>query len=162
MSWTAFFLGLVSVFLHAGWNFLSKSGRPSAAFYLVMSMTSATIWLPFFLFSGLAAGKLPFSFWLYWIGSGVCEVLYVLGLFKAYSKCDISMAYPLARALPVLMVAAVTIVFGIGRIPVSAQPAPSGFESDSVVCSATNRNNGRTAWDVKDEIIGRSNCPGEA
>ena len=41
---------------------------------------------------------------------------------------------------------------------VSAQPAPSGFEADSVVCSATNRNNGRTAWDVKDEIIGRRNC----
>ena len=40
---------------------------------------------------------------------------------------------------------------------VSAQPAPSGFEADSVVCSATNRNNGRTAWDGKDEIIGRSN-----
>ena len=42
---------------------------------------------------------------------------------------------------------------------VSAQPAPSRFESDSVVCSSTNRNNGRTAWDAKDEIIGRSNCP---
>ena len=42
---------------------------------------------------------------------------------------------------------------------VSAQPAPSGFESDSVVCSSTNRNNGRTAWDAKDEIIGRRNCP---
>ena len=41
---------------------------------------------------------------------------------------------------------------------VSAQPAPSGFESDSVVCSSTNRNNGRMAWDVKDEIIGRRNC----
>ena len=41
---------------------------------------------------------------------------------------------------------------------VSAQPAPSGFEADSVVCSATNRNNGRTAWDGKDEIIGRRNC----
>ena len=41
---------------------------------------------------------------------------------------------------------------------VSAQPAPSGFESDSVVCSSTNRNNGRTAWDAKDEIIGRRNC----
>ena len=32
------------------------------------------------------------------------------------------------------------------------------FESDSVVCSSTNRNNGRTAWDAKDEIIGRRNC----
>ena len=43
-------------------------------------------------------------------------------------------------------------------IKVSAQPAPSGFESDSVVCSSTNRNNGRTAWDAKDEIIGKRNC----
>lgn len=41
---------------------------------------------------------------------------------------------------------------------VSAQPAPSRFESDSVVCSSTNRNNRRTAWDAKDEIIGRRNC----
>ena len=40
---------------------------------------------------------------------------------------------------------------------VSAQPAPSRFESDSVVCSSTNRNNGRTAWDAKDEIIGWRN-----
>ena len=44
------------------------------------------------------------------------------------------------------------------HIEVSAQPAPSGFEADSVVCSSTNRNNGRTAWDGKDEIIGRRNC----
>ena len=27
-----------------------------------------------------------------------------------------------------------------------------------MVCSSTNRNNGRTAWDAKDEIIGRRNC----
>ena len=46
----------------------------------------------------------------------------------------------------------------ISTVRVSAQPAPSGFEADSVVCSATNRNNGRTAWDGKDEIIGRRNC----
>ena len=46
-----------------------------------------------------------------------------------------------------------------GVFRVSAQPAPSGFEADSVVCSSKNRNNGRTAWDAKDEIIGRSNCP---
>ena len=48
--------------------------------------------------------------------------------------------------------------YGEIRYEVSAQPAPSGFEADSVVCSVTNRNNGRTAWDVKDEIIGRRNC----
>ena len=47
---------------------------------------------------------------------------------------------------------------GCPAMEVSAQPAPSRFESDSVVCSSTNRNNGRMAWDVKDEIIGRRNC----
>ncbi len=50
------------------------------------------------------------------------------------------------------------VVFSFfGSFYVSAQPAPSGFEADSVVCSSTNRNNGRTAWDAKDGIIGRRN-----
>ena len=53
---------------------------------------------------------------------------------------------------------AVALLLRASAAEVSAQPAPSGFESDSVVCSSTNRNNGRTAWDAKDEIIGRRNC----
>lgn len=115
MSWTAFVLILVSAVLHAGWNFLSKSKRPSAAFYLLASMTSILLWLPFLLLSDTHWSALPGRFWLLTLGSGISEVIYFLGLFHAYRKSDISMAYPLARALPVLMVAAVTLLFGLGR-----------------------------------------------
>lgn len=120
MTLTAFILILISVFLHAGWNFLSKSKKPSAAFYLLASMTSVVLWLPFFLFCEAEWSALPGRFWLLVLSSGFFEVLYFLGLFQAYRKSDISMAYPLARAMPVLMVAAVTMIFGLGRPPGTA------------------------------------------
>ena len=71
-------------------------------------------------------------FWLLVLGSGFFEVLYFLGLFQAYRKSDISMAYPLARAMPVLMVAAVTMIFGLGRPP--GPPALLGMAVVSIGC----------------------------
>ena len=44
------------------------------------------------------------------------------------------------------------------RENVSAQPAPSGFEMTSVLCSCATPNDRKTAWDAKNEIIGRRNC----
>lgn len=118
MTWIAFLLVFFSVFLHAGWSFLSKSTRPSGAFFLLSSSTAALLLLPVFLASDWRGlGVLPFRFWLLLTGSGCFEILYCLGLAYAYRRCDISLAYPLARALPVLLVAAVTAVFGIGRFP---------------------------------------------
>ena len=117
MTWTAFFLVFGASILHASWNFISKSKRPSAAFYMLASMTSVLLCFPMLLFSGLDAAALPWRFWLCFLASGMCECIYFLGLFRAYSRSDISMAYPLARALPVLMTAAVTLLFGLGRAP---------------------------------------------
>lgn len=45
------------------------------------------------------------------------ETLYFIGLFKAYSSTDMSLAYPVARALPVLLIAGVTAVIYPGRYP---------------------------------------------
>jgi drug/metabolite transporter (DMT)-like permease len=117
MTPIAFLLVLISVFLHAGWNFLSKSKRPSAAFYMLASLTSAILWLPFFLLADIRWGELPPRFWLLVSVSGSFEVLYFFGLYRAYRLSDISLAYPVARALPVLLVALVAIVFGLGRTP---------------------------------------------
>lgn len=117
MTPIAFLLVLISVFLHAGWNFLSKSKRPSAAFYMLASLTSAILWLPFFLLADIRWGELPPRFWLLVSVSGFFEVLYFFGLYRAYRLSDISLAYPVARALPVLLVALVAIVFGLGRTP---------------------------------------------
>ncbi|WP_294502193.1 GRP family sugar transporter [uncultured Victivallis sp.] len=117
MTISAFLLVFASVFLHAGWNFLSKKKIPSLAFYCIMSSTSAVMWLPFFLCSGLIAAEPPVEFWLIWLGSVGCELLYLCGLAHAYRTDDISLVYPLARALPVMMTAFLTLCFGYGRPP---------------------------------------------
>ena len=117
MTLTAFFLIFLSVFLHAGWNFLSKVGRPSFAFYGLMALTSTCLMSPFLLFFDVGLGEMSPRFWLLLLCSGVSELLYEQGLCRAYRRCDISLAYPMVRALPVLLVAVVTILFGIGKTP---------------------------------------------
>ena len=114
MTWMAFVLIFFSVFLHAAWNTISKSGHPSVAFYSLMTGTAALIWLPFLIFGSWNPFSMSWQFWLLMLFSVIGEVLYTLGLARAYRKGDISLVYPVARALPVLMVPAVTLIFGLG------------------------------------------------
>jgi drug/metabolite transporter (DMT)-like permease len=120
LSLTAFLLILASVFLHAGWNFISKKSVPSLAFYALSCGTAALLWLWPFLFSEFQSSQMPPNFWVLTFFSVLFEILYVGGLAYAYRKSDISLVYPLARALPLLMTALVTAVFGLG----SRQPSP--------------------------------------
>ena len=117
MTLFAFVLVFISVFLHVAWNFISKSVKPSLAFYMLMSGTSACILLPFFVFSDLRLASLPMAFFYLLFGSIAAEMMYMAGLAYAYRKSDISLSYPLVRALPVLMVAVLTVIFGIGQAP---------------------------------------------
>ena len=114
MTFLAFFLVFVSVFLHAGWNFLSKKQVPSLAFYSQAGMAASLLSLPGFLFLGLRFSSLPGVFWPIWIGSLAFEFIYVYGLAHAYRRDDICLVYPLARALPVLLTVFVTLALGIG------------------------------------------------
>ena len=115
MTLTAFLCIFASVFLHASWNFLSKKTQPSLAFYMVMTCTAATIWLPFFCMMDFPFAELSPVF--YWVlaASIAGEVLYTIGLAYAYRKGDISLVYPVVRALPVLMVAGCVWLFRLGR-----------------------------------------------
>ena len=117
MTLTAFLLVFFSVFLHATWNFLSKKTNPSGAFYLMSSSTAALLWLGFFLHAEVSLATLPVRFWILLGCSIVCEMIYGIGLAYAYRISDISLAYPMGRALPVLMVAGVTLLLGIGARP---------------------------------------------
>ena len=98
MTLSAFILIFISVFLHAGWNFISKAGRPSGAFYLVVNIVSILILLPFLLVSKVQYFSLPPVFWWYVAASVFFEFIYVVGLFQAYKRNDISMAYPIYPA----------------------------------------------------------------
>lgn len=116
MTLFAFVLVFVSAFLHVGWNFISKNHRPSLAFYLLMSGAASMICLPFFLTTKLyhMLFDLPIRFLLFVLLSVVCEVLYIGALARGYRKGDISLVYPLMRALPVLFTGLFTIFFSIG------------------------------------------------
>ena len=117
MTPIAFILIFISVFLHAAWNFLSKKNNPSAAYYMIASATASLIWLGFFLCSPIRLADLPPRFWLMLAFSTAGEVMYSVGLAYGYRNGDISMVYPLGRALPVLLTAAVTSIFGLGKTP---------------------------------------------
>ena len=115
MTFTAAVLIFISVFMHVAWNMLSKSTRPSTSFYIVMNFIGGIIWLPFFLKSFSSFQGLPPVFYFLLIGSCVFEVIYMYGLAHGYKHGDISLIYPLVRALPVVMLAVITLLTGIGK-----------------------------------------------
>lgn len=117
MTLLAFFLILVSAFLHAGWNILSKKQIPSLSFFAVMHVTATLLFLPFFLVENLPLGKMPINFWPILVCSQICEFIATYGLVTAYRKEDICLVYPLSRALPVLLTAAITLLARIGISP---------------------------------------------
>jgi drug/metabolite transporter (DMT)-like permease len=54
-------------------------------------------------------------FWVFIIATGIFETIYFVGLSKAYNLGDMSLAYPLIRALPILLVAFISVALGRGE-----------------------------------------------
>lgn len=115
MSFFAFILIFLSALLHASWHFMVKQSKPVHALFIPISGAN---WIFTFLFIISASFKLtdqPALLYLYAAGGGACGVLCNLGLSHAYRISEVSLAYPLARALPVILTLAVTSVLGIGK-----------------------------------------------
>jgi len=114
MSLTAVLLITASAFSHAGWNFISKRRAPSLAFFFVTAVSGALLVLPLLFIFRQEIAQLPPSLWGLILATGAAQLLYFSGLAGAYRRGDISLAYPLARALPVLFVAATSFALGRG------------------------------------------------
>ena len=115
MSWTAFLLIAASIAMHSLWHFLCKSsGKSSWAFFALFSTSLFLTMLPFALCSGILF-KLDHQTLKYVLTSSIFATLGDLGLMLAYKYSDISLAYPMARALPVFMTMAGTMLFGWGK-----------------------------------------------
>lgn len=115
MSLWAICLIVVSALLHAGWNLLSKSNKSSGtAFFLSSSAAASLILAPFVTWYLLQVGwtQLPLTFFWFLLFSGAAQVVYLIGLGHAYKHGDIGVIYPIARALPVLMVGVGTAIIG--------------------------------------------------
>lgn len=114
MSVIAAVLIVTSAFMHAGWNYVSKRQNPSLAYFFVTAVSATLLISPILIFRRQVLPLIPFSVWVLVIGTGLSQMIYFIGLAGAYRRGDLSLAYPLARALPVLLVAAISFLLGNG------------------------------------------------
>ena len=115
MSLTAAILLIISAVTHAGWNYISKKEHPTASFYLVANTMGVICVLPILLFYGSQILLIPGSVWIFITLSGFFLAAYMAILAGAYRAGDMSIAYPLARSLPVIFVFLITLIFGKGK-----------------------------------------------
>jgi drug/metabolite transporter (DMT)-like permease len=115
MTWTAALLIITSAVMHALWNFVSKRRHPSLAFFSVAAASAAVAASPLVVIHWRLMPLIPASAWALIVATGFAQAVYFSGLSGAYQHGDLSLAYPLARALPVLMVAAISILIGRGQ-----------------------------------------------
>ncbi|KAF0106351.1 MAG: hypothetical protein FD146_2617 [Anaerolineaceae bacterium] len=114
MTLLAFLLVTVSAFTHAFWNFLGKRKNPQAAFFLMASIASAVILSPLLVIFRDGLTAIPPAVWGLIAATGAVQALYYIFLAAAYRTGDLSHAYPLARSLPVVFVALISVLLGRG------------------------------------------------
>ncbi len=102
MTLLAIALVLVSALLHATWNLFGKSSRDKSAFFLAQGVATMLLLLPPVVFLWPEAAPSAGA-WRFIIGSAVVHGAYALFLVKAYESGDLSVAYPLSRSAPALV-----------------------------------------------------------
>ena len=112
MSLTSILLLLLASVTHAGWNFISKKEQPTLAFYLVANSIGVCLILPFLFIFRDKLTLIPPLIWVFAGMSGFFLASYLAALAGAYRAGDISIAYPLARSLPVIFVLMGTLIMG--------------------------------------------------
>lgn len=98
-----------SALVHALWNLKAKGSGPTASFMLAANTVGAGFLFLILLPTGALALPLPAAVWPLLALSAVFETIYYLGLGGAYLRGDLSAAYPVAKGLPVLVVATLSL-----------------------------------------------------
>ena len=115
MTIVALLLIIISAGFHATWNFLSKAGTPSCAYFFLTTLSATLLTLPFSIFGPVDYLALPPKFWMFVFFSVMCEIAYVLSLANGYRKAEISFFYPMARSLPVIFTFILSSILGVGK-----------------------------------------------
>lgn len=116
MSLFSLTLVLISAAMHAGWNLLVRDQR-AVNMFLSITIVATVVLLPVMLalewFLPPVLGAVPYHIFF----GGVFLAVYYAGMTNSYRGGDFTVAYPLARALPVLMVACAEVVLGEAPTP---------------------------------------------
>jgi drug/metabolite transporter (DMT)-like permease len=103
VSERAIVLVVLSAFLHASWNIFSKSSGDPISFLLRALAFSALLYAPLFVWMQFHVHYPPVVVGCL-LGSGICAGVYFFCLGKAYHHGRVSVAYPVARSFPILVV----------------------------------------------------------
>jgi len=112
MQPTAIVLLVIAAFAHASWNFLGKSRSPGIAFFLVATAAGTCFLFPAVLYRTAATASFTAEVWLLLLGTGFCQAIYFSGLAGAYRSGHMSIAYPLARSSPAIVLLIVAFMLG--------------------------------------------------
>ena len=117
MTYQALVLILISAFIHAGWNLLSKKSEPSVAFFfLANSLGSLVLLLPLAIWSYDYLVYFSLQTVLLSAAAGFMLAIYYVGIAKAYQTGQLSIAYPMARSFPVILVALASLLAGFSQV----------------------------------------------
>ena len=108
----AVILVLFSTLLHATWNILAKRGSATPELFpRVLAAVAVPGLVIGLLMEWRSAALLP-HIWPLVLAAGACQAAYFLGLTLGYRAGDLSLVYPLVRALPVLLIGLFDVVRG--------------------------------------------------
>lgn len=113
MTSAAISLILLSALLHAGWNAASKSARSTVGFFAWANLFGVVLLLPVAWACADLFRKFPRDVFVLLVVTGFFELVYFVGLARAYRAGELSLTYPLSRALSVLFVGVVSPPEGI-------------------------------------------------
>lgn len=115
MTLTAAILLIISALTHAGWNLFSKKDQPSTASFLLANLFGTLLTIPLLIYGRHDITELILPLWPILLLTGFFQALYFLGLASAYKAGELSVAYPLARSIPSLLVAIIVFLFARGE-----------------------------------------------
>lgn len=115
MSLMAFVLIVVSAGLHASWNLVAKKNRMTIPFYALICTSAMLFWIHVQFWTPVSLAGLPGTFWIFLMLSVFSDVLYCAGLMQIYKRMEMATAYPVMRALPIILTALATSLLGWGK-----------------------------------------------
>jgi len=114
MSSVALLLIVASAVTHVAWNAVGKKQQPSAAFFVWALVAGLLFLSPCLAIYGNRLPLIPLEVWGMLVATGLFQAFYFGMLAAAYRNGDMSLAYPMARALPVIFVTVISLAIGHG------------------------------------------------
>lgn len=112
MSSFVIILVLCSAVMHAAFNLLARGQRSERLFFGQILLICAIIGFIPAVGSEIMVRSFPPMAWVCLAGSGICGSIHFFFLGKAYETSDFTIVYPIARAVPVLLIAFADVLRG--------------------------------------------------